>query len=85
MTTNLTFSAWLRLRRRQLDLTQKELAERSSCSVVTIRKIEQGNRRPSKQLAELIAAALLVPVDQVADFVTYARQDPDSTRMPAAL
>ncbi len=85
MTTNLTFSAWLRLRRRQLDLTQKELAERSSCSVVTIRKIEQGNRRPSKQLAELIAAALLVPVDQVADFVTYARQDPDSTQMPAAL
>ncbi len=81
----LTFGAWLRLRRRQLDLTQQELADRSSCSVVTIRKIEQGNRRPSKQLAELMAATLQLPAEQVADFVTYARQDPDSTEMPDAL
>jgi transcriptional regulator with XRE-family HTH domain len=85
VSVDLTFGAWLRLRRRQLDLTQKELADRSSCSVVTIRKIEQGNRRPSKQLAELMAAALQVPAEQMADFVTYARQDPDSTQMPIAL
>ncbi len=85
VTAELTFGAWLRLRRRQLDLTQKELADRSSCSVVTIRKIEQGVRRPSKQLAELMAAALQVPTEQVADFVTYARQDPDSTQVPPAL
>jgi predicted ATPase/DNA-binding XRE family transcriptional regulator len=81
----LTFGAWLQLRRRQLDLTQQELADRSSCSVVTIRKIEQGNRRPSKQLAGLIAAALQVPTGQVIDFIAYARQDPDSTQIPAAL
>ena len=85
MTADLTFGAWLRVRRRQLDLTQQELADQSSCSVVTIRKIEQGDRRPSKQLAELMAAALQVPAEQVADFVTYARQDPDSTQMPPAL
>lgn len=85
MAAGLTFSAWLRLRRRQLDLTQQELADRSSCSVVTIRKIEQGDRRPSKQLAESMAAALQIPGEHAADFVTYARQDPDSTEMPDAL
>ena len=53
--------------------------------MVTIRKIEQGDRRPSKQLAELMAAALQVPAEQVADFVTYARQDPDSTLDAACL
>ncbi len=85
MTADLTFGAWLRRCRRQLDLTQQELADRSSCSVATIRKIEQANRRPSKQLAELMAAALQAPAEQVTDFVTYARQDPDSTLMPPAL
>ncbi len=80
-----TFGAWLKARRRRLDLTQQALAERSSCSVVTIRKIEQGDRRPSKQLAALMAAALQVPAEQVAEFVAFARHDPDSTLVPPGL
>ena len=80
-----TFGVWLKARRRRLDLTQQALAEQSSCSVVTIRKIEQGDRRPSKQLAALMAAALQVPAEQVAEFVAFARQDPDSTLVPPDL
>ena len=45
-----TFGSWLKLRRRQLDLTQNELAEQVGCSVDTVRKIERDSRRLSKQL-----------------------------------
>ena len=85
MDTRRTFGAWLKMRRRLLDMTQQELADQSSCSVVTIRKIEQGERRPSSQLAELMAEALQVPAALMDEFVTFARLDPDSTQMPPAL
>jgi transcriptional regulator with XRE-family HTH domain len=55
------FSEWLKARRLDLDLTQAELARRASCSVFMLRKIEAGERRPSKQLAELLALALEIP------------------------
>lgn len=48
------FSDWLKRRRQSLDLTQAELAERAGCSVFALRKIETGERRPSKQLAGLL-------------------------------
>jgi predicted ATPase/transcriptional regulator with XRE-family HTH domain len=53
-----TFGQWLRQRRKVLDLTQAELATRVHCSLVTIQKIEEGRRRPSKALAELLAQQL---------------------------
>jgi transcriptional regulator with XRE-family HTH domain len=43
------------LRRKALDQTREELARRSGCSVHALRKIESGERRPSKQLAGLLA------------------------------
>jgi transcriptional regulator with XRE-family HTH domain len=64
MATNITFGTWLKKRRRHLDLTQNELAEQASCSVDMVRKIERDVRRPSKQLAELIAETLNIPQDQ---------------------
>jgi transcriptional regulator with XRE-family HTH domain len=56
-----TFGRWLRQRRRRLDLTQADLAERVGCSEITIRKIEADARTPSRQVAELLAACLEVP------------------------
>ncbi len=53
-----TFGQRLRRRRRLLDLTQAELARRSGCSEITIRKIEADERMPSEQLAEALAAGL---------------------------
>lgn len=73
MNEPLTLADWLRAQRRLLDLTQSELAARASCSPVTVKKIEAGDLRPSKQLAELLAEALHVPADRRDDFVRFAR------------
>ena len=53
MEPNETFGAWLRRRRRLLDMTQSALADCAGCSPVTVRKMEADERRPSRQLAEL--------------------------------
>ena len=69
----LHFSEWLKRRRQARDLTQAELARRISCSVFTLRKIEGGERRPSRQLAELLAQVLEIPVEDQATFIKVAR------------
>ena len=56
-----SFGYWLRRRRKALDLTQEALAQRVSCSGFTIRKIEADERRPSRQLADRLAAVLAIP------------------------
>ncbi len=67
------FGAWLKKRRRILDLTQDDLAVGAHCSVNTIRKIEAGDLLPSKTLAQEIARALDLPADTHAEFVRFAR------------
>jgi len=69
----LYFSEWLKRRRRELDLTQEQLAQRASCSVFAIRKIEMGERRPSRQLAELLAKAPEIPAENQPTFIQVAR------------
>ena len=49
----LFFNEWLKRRRQELDLTQEQLARRASCSVFAIRKIELGERRPSKRCSRV--------------------------------
>lgn len=67
------FGLWLARRRRILDLTQAELAERAGCSESTIRKLEADERRPSKRIAAALASALHVPDAESAAFVAFAR------------
>lgn len=67
------FGEWLKSRRKALDLTQEELAQRSGCSVFALRKIESGERRPSKQLAGLLAAALEISEEDRPTFIRVAR------------
>jgi transcriptional regulator with XRE-family HTH domain len=55
-----SFGEWLKRRRKALDLTQDALARLVGCSVVSIRKFEGDTQRPSRQLAELLAAHLQV-------------------------
>lgn len=45
------------------------------CSVSLVLKIESDNRRPSRQVAELLAEKLDIPADQRALFLKIARQD----------
>lgn len=67
------FNEWLKRRRKALDMTQDELAKRASCSIGALRKIETGERRPSKQLAELLAKALEISDEDRQTFIRVAR------------
>ncbi|HST05439.1 MAG TPA: tetratricopeptide repeat protein [Chloroflexia bacterium] len=67
------FGLWLKERRKSLDLTQEDLADRIGCSPWTITKIETGERRPSKQLAELLSQQLHIPEQEQAEFIRLAR------------
>ena len=80
MDVDTCFGRWLRHRRRALDLTQDDLARQVGCSVVTIRKIEADERRPSRQIAERLAECLMVAADQRAAVITLARSERTSTR-----
>lgn len=79
----LYFGEWLKRRRQSLDLTQAELAERAGCSVFALRKIESGERRPSKQLAGLLAGALEIDEAELDAFVRAARGEMVSDRLPS--
>jgi predicted ATPase/transcriptional regulator with XRE-family HTH domain len=68
-----SFGSWLRERRKELDLTQFDLADRVGCSEDTVQKIERGERRPSKQIAQRLAECLRVPPDEHEAFVVAAR------------
>ncbi|HEU5102503.1 MAG TPA: helix-turn-helix domain-containing protein, partial [Roseiflexaceae bacterium] len=82
--SDLTFGAWLRRRRRALDLTREELAARAGCSVSALRKFEADELRPSKSLAELLAGALGIAPEDRAAFVRFARDatNDDETSLP---
>jgi predicted ATPase/transcriptional regulator with XRE-family HTH domain len=70
---DLPFGQLLRQLRKDYGLTQEDLAEQVGCSIETISKIERGERRPSKQVAERIAQVLDVPAAERPAFVRTAR------------
>lgn len=76
------FGEWLKRRRHSLDLTQAELAARAGCSVFALRKIEAGERRPSRELAGLLADALEIVPGERPVFVRAARDETRSDRLP---
>jgi predicted ATPase/transcriptional regulator with XRE-family HTH domain len=75
MDSTASFGYWLRRRRKALDLTQVELARQVGCAVVTIRKIEADESRPSRQMAERLATCLGIPVEERAAFLKVARAE----------
>src|SRR6266498_3865047 len=70
-----SFGYWLRRRRKALDLTQAELAQRVNCSLDLIQKIEVDARRPSRPLAEKLADSLGLDAAQRVAFVQAARAE----------
>ena len=70
-----SFGTWIKRRRKALDLTQFELAARVGCSVSLIFKIESDERRPSRQVAELLVQYLEIPANQRDLFMKVARQE----------
>ncbi len=73
MPSSSAFAAWLKRRRKTLDLTQADLAQRVGCSLDTMYRIEAGTRRPSKQVAFRLAAALEIAPESQAAFLRLAR------------
>ena len=73
MSENLIFGSWLKQRRKELGLTQEEVAEHIGCSPSALQKIENGERRPSGQVSHLLALYLRIPTDEREAFVTFAR------------
>lgn len=67
------FGGWLRQQRELRRLTREEFSKRVGCSVSALRKIESGERRPSGQIAELMANCLNIPAEERANFLQVAR------------
>ncbi len=84
-----SYGEWVRRRRKHLDLTQAELASKVSCSLSMLRKIERDERRPSVQLAELLADHLAIEAAQRGPFLRLARgkfvQDLGSPTQPGGI
>jgi len=78
-----SFGNWVKRRRKALDLTQQGLAQLVGCSVATIVKIESDVRRPSRQMAELLARQLDIPADQIPLFLKTARQEKSTAALDA--
>ncbi len=74
-----SFGSWLRLKRKAFDLTREALADRVGCSVSMIRKLEEEERRPSAQIAGLLAEIFKIPLTERTAFLRFARGDWSST------
>ncbi|MEO8288465.1 MAG: tetratricopeptide repeat protein [Chloroflexota bacterium] len=73
MSAEQTFGGWLRRRRNELGLTRDQLADNLGFSLAMLRKLESGERRPSGQIASLLAHHFRIPTDEHAAFVAFAR------------
>lgn len=73
MDSSVSFGNWLRQRRKALDWTQAQLAERVGCSLALIRKLEADERRPSKQIVGILAEILELPPNEREEFLAFAR------------
>jgi transcriptional regulator with XRE-family HTH domain len=70
------FHLWMKQRRAELDLSRAELADLVGCSLAMVRQLEQGRRRPSRQLAERLARFLQVAPEDRTLFLHVARTPP---------
>lgn len=68
-----SFGQWIKQRRKTMDFTREDLAGQIGCASDTLYKIEAGARRPSKQIAELLAQHLNIPSDERIMFIKFAR------------
>src|SRR5690242_6939463 len=85
MTQFATFAQWLRARRKARGLTQENLADRIGCSPETVRKIEAGRRRPSRQMVKVLAQHFDVSGEDEQALMRLARLGHEEDDSPAEL
>jgi class 3 adenylate cyclase len=69
----LPFGEWLRKQRRALDLSRQDLADQAGCAEVTLRRIESGTLKPSKELAYSLLEKVGIPQAELEQWVRFAR------------
>ncbi|MFN8472361.1 MAG: tetratricopeptide repeat protein [Anaerolineae bacterium] len=91
MQSGLTFAAWLKRKRKEQGLTQETLAGLAGCSTIYLKKIEGGQRHPTRQVVEALLDALRVPKASWPMYVELAFAEPpvspsrSRTNLPAPL
>ena len=73
MQEEISFGKWLYKQRRALDLTRQAFADRIGCAEVTLRRIEAGTLKPSKELASILIEKLGIPEAEHSQWVSFAR------------
>src|SRR5215213_6830240 len=81
MTDIISLGLWIKRRRKALDLTQDELAQRVGCSPETIRKIEADVRRPSRNIVARLSEKLELAGDERTAFIKAARAELGADRL----
>jgi predicted ATPase/DNA-binding XRE family transcriptional regulator len=90
----ITFGAWLRGERRRLDLSRQAMADRVGCAEITLRRIEAGTLKPSRELAQILLEQTGIPRPEQDGWIAFARgvsghpnqpAAPESTRPPSNL
>jgi non-specific serine/threonine protein kinase len=67
------FGFWLRKQRRALDLSRQAFADQVGCAEVTLRRIEAGTLKPSKELANIILERLGIDETSRPGWISFAR------------
>ncbi|HEY1014001.1 MAG TPA: helix-turn-helix domain-containing protein, partial [Herpetosiphonaceae bacterium] len=75
---------WIKHQRKLLDLTQEDLSRRVGYALSTVRKIESGVLRPSREVAERLAQCLELEQEAVPLFLKLARTPIDLAPEPEA-
>lgn len=73
MAEEISFGPWLRKQRRNLDLSRQAFANQVGCAEVTVRRIEAGTLKPSKELASILLEKLGIPETERRQWISFAR------------
>jgi predicted ATPase/DNA-binding XRE family transcriptional regulator len=73
MKKEISFGVWLYKQRRSLDLTRRAFASQAGCAEVTLRRIENGTLKPSKELARILLEKIGIPENDRPQWIQFAR------------
>jgi predicted ATPase len=73
MQEEISFGIWLRKQRREMDLSRQAFAAQVGCAEVTLRRIEAGTLKPSKELARILLEMLDIPKSEWEPWLSFAR------------
>jgi predicted ATPase/DNA-binding XRE family transcriptional regulator len=86
MEEELSFGVWLRKQRRAMDITRQAFADQVGCAEVTLRRIEAGTLKPSKELANILLEKIGIPETERPQWISFARglSGSPSTSVPSS-